>query len=141
MTGSPAGAGVKWWHYPSKAYAAMATPEGREAFANVFKVFLDEKNYPVVFHCIGGADRTGAVAFILNALLGVCDDELDKDWEFTVFANKDKNFGHEKCFDKLRRMFDGYPGATTREKAEAYVKELGFTDADIARFRGIMLGK
>ena len=65
----------------------------------------------------------------------------DKDWEFTVFANKDKNFGHEKCFDKLRRMFDGYPGATTREKAEAYVKELGFTDADIARFRGIMLGK
>ena len=45
------------------------------------------------------------------------------------------------CFDKLRRMFDGYPGATTREKAEAYVKELGFTDADIARFSGIMLGK
>ena len=27
----------------------------------------------------------------------------------------------------------------TREKVEAYVKALGFTDADIAKFRSIML--
>ncbi len=139
MTGSPAGADVKWLHYSSKAYAAMATPEGKEAFANVFRVFLDRRNYPIVFHCIGGADRTGAVAFILNALLGVSDDELDKDWEFTVFTYKDQSFGHKTRFDKLRKVFDAYPGATTREKAEAYVRELGFSDADIAMFRNIML--
>ena len=141
MTGSPAGEGVKWWHYSSKAYAGMATSEGKEAFAKVFKVFLDERNYPIVFHCIGGADRTGAVAFILNALLGVSDDELDKDWEFTVFTYKDQSFGHKTRFDKLRKVFDAYPGATTREKVEAYVKKLGFTDADIAKFRDIMLEK
>lgn len=141
MTGSPAGESVKWWHYSSSAYAGMATRGGKEAFARVFKVFLDERNYPIVFHCIGGADRTGAVAFILNALLGVSDDELDKDWEFTVFTYKDQSFGHKTRFDRLRKVFDAYPGATTREKAEAYVKELGFTDADIARFRGIMLEK
>ena len=139
MMGSPAGAGVKWWHYSSMSYAAMARPEGKEAFANVFRVFLDERNYPIVFHCIGGADRTGAVAFILNALLGVSDDELDKDWEFTVFTFKDQNFGHATRYDKLRKVFDTYPGTTTCEKVEAYVKELGFTDADIAKFRGIML--
>jgi len=141
MKGSPAGDGVKWWHYSSKSYAGMANPEGKEAFIQVFKVFLDERNYPLVFHCIGGADRTGAVGFILNALLGVSDEELDKDWEFTVFVYQDLNFGHQTRFDKLRKVFDAYPGATTREKVEAYVKELGFTDADIAKFRDIMLEK
>ena len=141
MKGSPAGEGVKWWHYSSKSYGAMGRPEGKEAFVKVFKVFLDERNYPLDFHCIGGADRTGAVAFILNALLGVSDEELDKDWEFTAFIYQDQNFGHKTRFDKLRKVFDAYPGANTREKVEAYVKELGFTDADIEKFRGIMLEK
>ena len=141
MKGSPAGDGVKWWHISSKSYGTMGRPEGKEPFVQVFKVFLDERNYPLVFHCIGGADRTGAVGFILNALLGVSDEELDKDWEFTVFVYEDQSFGHKTRFDKLRKVFDAYPGATTREKVEAYVKELGFTDADIAKFRDIMLEK
>ena len=139
MEGSPAGEKVKWWHYPAYGYSGMATPKGKEAFVNVFKVFLDERNYPIIFHCIGGADRTGAVGFILNALLGVSDDELDKDWEITCFIYESQNFGHKTRFDKLRKVFDAYPGATTREKVEAYVKELGFTDADIAKFRSIMM--
>jgi protein-tyrosine phosphatase len=141
MKGSPAGENVKWWHYSSLSYAGMATEKGKEAFKKVFRVFLDERNYPLDFHCIGGADRTGAVAFILNALLGVSDEELDKDWEFTVFIYNDQNFGHKTRFDKLRKVFDAYPGANTREKVEAYVKELGFTDADIEKFRSIMLEK
>ena len=132
---------MKWWHYSSKSYGSMAGVDGKEAFKKVFRVFLDERNYPLDFHCIGGADRTGAVAFILNALLGVSDEELDKDWEFTVFIYNDQNFGHKPRFDKLRKVFDAYPGTNTREKVEAYVKALGFTDADIAKFRDIMLEK
>ena len=138
MKGSPAGEGVKWWHYSSLSYSNMGKPAGKEAFVKVFKVFLDERNYPIIFHCIGGADRTGAVGFILNALLGVSDEELDKDWEITCFIYESQSFGHESRFDKLRHVFDAYPGANTREKVEAYVKELGFTDADIEKFRKIM---
>ena len=43
-------------------------------------MFLDPANYPIDFHCIAGQDRTGAVAFILNALLGVEEEELYLDW-------------------------------------------------------------
>ena len=139
MEGSPCGPAVKWWHISHTAYGGMAQPVGKAAFTKVFRVFLDEANYPLVFHCIGGADRTGAVGFILNALLGVSDDELDKDWEITCFIYEDQSFGHKTRFDKLRAVFDAYPGSCTREKVEAYVKELGFTDADIAKFRSIML--
>ena len=39
----------------------------------------------------------------------------------------------------LVAVFAKYPGATERERVEAYVKAQGFTDADIAKFRTIML--
>lgn len=50
-----------------------------------FKIFGDIKNYPIVFHCSAGADRTGWVGFFLNALLGVSEDVLIKDYVFTSF--------------------------------------------------------
>ena len=104
----------------------------------MFRVFLDLRNYPVLFHCIAGQDRTGAVAFILNALLGVPEEQLYLDWESTGFWNPDIRFSHE-AFSALVHVFDAYPGATINERVEAYVISLGYSKADIDRFRDIML--
>lgn len=139
MKGSPLGPTVRWIEISSGAYGSMADKNTRERFAEVFRVFLDPKNYPIDFHCIAGQDRTGAVAFILNALLGVEEDELAKDWEATGFWNPSVGFVHEALYDKLVKVFDAYEGATLCERVEGYVKSLGFTDADIASFRGMML--
>ena len=140
MTGSPLGETVTWFHYSSSAYGGMQSEHGKKAFTKVFKVFLDRKNYPIDFHCIAGQDRTGAVAFILNALLGVEEDQLYLDWETTGFWNRGNGFCHEKLFDKLVDGFrKNYPAGTINESVEKYVLSLGFTDADIATFRGIML--
>lgn len=139
MEGSPAGAQVKWLNYPSAAYGGMGTKKGKDAFVHVFRAFLAEENYPIVFHCIAGADRTGAVAYILNALLGVSDQELDKDWEFTAFTNESSGFVHEARYDKLKAVFAGCKGTNTMQRVESYVKGLGFTDKDISHFRKIML--
>ena len=141
MTGSPLGPTVTWFHYSSGAYGAMQGGYGRDAFTKVFKVFLDEKNYPIDFHCIAGQDRTGAVAFILNGLLGVDEEELYRDWESTGFWNSNVWFSHGKLFNNLVKGFnDKFPeGKTINDKIELYVKSLGFTDADIAKFRSIML--
>jgi hypothetical protein len=67
------------------------------------------------------------------------DDDLDKDWDFTCFVYESQSFGHKSRFDKLRAVFDAYPGNTTREKVEAYLKELGFTDADFNKLRSLLL--
>ena len=40
----------------------------------------------VFFHCAGGADRTGSLAFLIEALLGVSESDLSKDYELTTFA-------------------------------------------------------
>ena len=139
MTGSPLGPDVKWVNIPSPSYGPMHEEYGHDAFAKCFRLFLDEKNYPIDFHCIGGADRAGSVAFLVGAVLGMFDDDLDKDWDFTCFVYESQSFGHESRFDKLRAVFDAYPGATTREKVEAYLKELGFGDEDFQKLRRIML--
>ena len=139
MTGSPLGPTVTWFHYSSSAYDGMQKPDGKAAFTKVFKVFLDEKNYPIVFHCIAGQDRTGSVAFILNGLLGVPEEELWLDWEYSGFWNENLSFSHRKCFNYLIKGFNTVPGQTMHEKIENYVLSLGFTKDDIAKFRGLML--
>lgn len=140
MKGSPMGTAVKWFHYPSGAYAGMQRSSSKSAFKKVFAVFLDERNYPIDFHCISGQDRTGSVAFILNGLLGVSEEDLYLDWETTGFWNKSTGFRHSLRFDGL---VDGFmrhvPGANLHEKIENYVLGLGFTKADIEKFREIML--
>ena len=139
MTGSPLGPEVKWIKISSSAYSGMAKDPGKSAFTNAFRVFLDEKNYPIDFHCIAGADRTGSLAFILNGLLGVDEEELWRDWEVTAFQKEKLDFGHRTRFSKLVKVFEPFPGANINEKIVAYVKSAGFTDADIEKFRALML--
>ena len=141
MDGSPLGKDVERIHVSSGQYEYMSRSNSRASFEKVFRVFLDERNYPIDFHCAGGQDRTGSLAFILNGLLGVAEDDLLKDWESTVFWNPRTGFSHEKRMDRLMAVFDAYPGATVNDRIAAYVKSVGFTDADIARFRELMLEK
>jgi hypothetical protein len=103
-------------------------------------VFLDEANYPKVFHCIGGQDRTGSLAFIIEAVLGVDDEELYRDWECSGFTNPGNWFCHKDLFLQLYTdVLDRYPGETTCQKAEAYLRDCGFTGEDIDKLRRILL--
>lgn len=139
LTGSPVGDDVKWFNISSNSYSGMQSNPGRQGFAEVFRIFLDEKNYPIVFHCIGGQDRTGSIAFILNALLGVQEDELFLDWECSAFWNTSLDFRHEAYFDGMVESFRKWPGDTINEKVENYVLSIGFSHKDIRHFRDIML--
>ena len=140
MTGSPLGPSVTWFHISSSAYGSMQRSHGRAAFKRVFQVFLDEKNYPIVFHCIAGQDRTGAVAYICGALLGMSEDDLALDWELSCFANRDLGFDHKSRYDHLVDGFKkSFPAPTVRERVEKYVLSLGFTEADLTRFRELNL--
>ena len=139
MKESPLGSRATWFWFQNHAYSGMQQPNGKAGFTKVFRVFLDEKNYPIDFHCIGGADRTGCDAWILNGILGVAEDDLMKDWELTCFEYESQSFGHATRIDRFLEGLNKYPGATMQEKCVNYVKALGFTDADIGKFRSIMI--
>ncbi|MBQ6135827.1 MAG: tyrosine-protein phosphatase [Kiritimatiellae bacterium] len=139
LAASALGKGVKLVHVPFFAYEHLAGENGRKAFKKAFAVFLDESNYPIDFHGIAGADRTGTLAFVLNALLGVEEDELVRDWEASAFSTQMPSFTHERRFRKLLSVFDKYPGATLCERVEGFVLDCGFPKSAIEKFRGIMI--
>lgn len=140
MTNSPLGETVNWVHSPYAGYDRIHKKNWYESFNRIFKLMLDEKNYPFVFHCRAGQDRTGALSYVLLAILGVNEEKLSLDWEMTGLWNRGHQFNHERLFDKIPEGFlKNCKGNTVLERAVDYVKKCGFTDADIEKFRSIML--
>ena len=138
---SPVGEAITFAKCPMLAYGSMKGEDGKRAFAAAFRVLLDERNYPVDFHCAGGKDRTGTLAFFANGLLGVSLEDLKRDYEFTVLGTSRKNINWHRdgMFVKLVEAVEACEGATLTEKFESYFKSCGFTDEDIAKFRAQML--
>lgn len=63
-----------------------------ESVGYAFHFLADENNYPLYFHCNAGADRTGTIAFLLNGLLGVSEEDLTRDFELTSFSSGGKRW-------------------------------------------------
>ena len=142
MTNSPFGSTVNWVHAQYAGYDRIHKDSWYKSFNKIFSLMLDEKNYPFVFHCRAGQDRTGALAYILLAILGVNEEMLSLDWEMTGLYNRGWQFNHERLYDKIAQGFlKNCKGNTVMERAIDYVKKCGFTDADIEKFRELMLEK
>jgi protein tyrosine/serine phosphatase len=142
LKSSPLGKGVKYVQVPATFYGDYySSDKSRALFKRCFDVFLDDANYPILFHCRGGADRTGSLAFMLNALLGVSEDELDNDFLMTRYSIKWKGepFGNKTRYLKFVNGLKALPGKTLADKAASYCRQCGITDKDISRFRGKML--
>ena len=86
-TVSPLGAAVNYIHHSSRAYKGIFTPEGMKMMAENIRLFCDRSRYPIYFHCISGADRTGSLAYVLNGFLGVAREDLERDWESSFYPD------------------------------------------------------
>ena len=137
MEQSPLGPQVRFTNIPSKAYEGLGSDDGKKAFGLVFRECLDPANYPMVIHCAAGNDRAGSAIYILEALLGVAEVELENDWSVSnIWRNEP--LAQEKL-QALRTVFDDFPGESLNERVENYVLSLGFSRDDIARFKELML--
>ena len=143
MTRSPLGGGVKFIRRFSPEYGAIFASPGRETMAANFRVFCDRANYPVYFHCIAGADRTGTLAYVLNGLLGVAKEDLERDWESTFYPELPgvEDPEHWRSLAHLDRGFAKYgqSGDSLQRRIELYLLDIGITPEEIATFKSIML--
>lgn len=59
-----------------------------DVYIKAFQWMINElrRGKPVLFHCIYGADRTGTLAFLIEALLGVGENQIAMDYELTSFS-------------------------------------------------------
>ena len=85
---SQLGEDVDFTRIPSGSYANIINVDrNKNDYANMFRYFNNsvEGDGAVYFHCWGGADRTGTIAFLLEGLLGCSYMDMCIDYELTSF--------------------------------------------------------
>ena len=147
MTASPLGETVNFVQVSSQSYKGIFTDEGKKTMAKNVKLFADGKNYPIYFHCIAGADRTGSLAYMILGILGVPEHDALVEWEHTFYPKmpdfrfkeipKDYWRREEHLHNGLKKY--GGKNATFKERAEAYLIDCGVTKEEIEKIRSIML--
>ena len=110
-----------------------------QRWRNEFEFIVDclKHDMPVYQHCIWGADRTGVLSMMLEALLGVSYSDIVKDYELTSFS---EGIRRKASIDKLLDYFEQFDGITLQEKMEHFfTQKLQVSRDDIDYFRDEML--
>ena len=104
-----------------------------------------KENYPIYLHCSLGRDRTGTLAFLISALLGVGERDLYMDYELSFFSEAGTRDGQTPAYmvgNAFRNMYNYIAKDTTltlKENVENFMLELGVTAEEIASIREILL--
>ena len=115
--------------------------DSTESCRQVFGVLADESVYPVYLHCWGGADRTGTVAFLLGAMLGVSYADLCLDYELTSLSVCGDRSSNSERFQALWTRLQAYgeAGADVKTLSENFLRAIGVTDAEMTNIRRLLL--
>ena len=140
MLFSPLGKDVNWFHCETKSgYGGIVSPVGRACQTLNVSVLVNEKNFPVDFHCIGGTDRTGTMAYLLNGFLGVAEEDLIRDYEMSFIGGGGVDKRHYAWLTGLVKAVRELPGKTIADKVWGYYRSLGFTDEQLTELRERLL--
>ena len=127
---------------PLLSYEAfLKYPKSTKEAARVFTI---PDNYPILFHCVAGADRTGCLAFLLGALCGASEEELITDYELT--ENRSRNGveedGYFLDFPAFLELFRSFPGETFEEKAHWFLSDqCKLSDMEIYNIKALLTGE
>lgn len=127
FTESVLGKSVNYYVCPMDWHGTMLEEGLKEdnfdSIRKLFAVLSDEKNYPVIFHCSIGTDRTGLVAFMLEGLLGVSETDLYRDYLFSNFGNIGGSRDVAGIRKKYPAIFRNNQGNTLSERIYNYLKD------------------
>ena len=138
----------------------------RQAIKEIIS-FLQTDKRAVYFHCEGGADRTGTLAFLIEALLGVSENDMSKDYELTTFRSSSTSNSYQRYrhieLDKPELGYSDYElkypfrdfiryiwtfeGSTIQQKVTTWAKiddpavdgDDALTDTDIELLKALLL--
>ena len=124
---------------PVGAYADYINhPESNK---KIFDFLSDESNYPIYFHCWGGADRTGTVAYMLALILNVRYEDIIDDYESTTLSIWGIRTRNRDLYRNFITKLETFEGETLYEKAVSFMLSSGITMEQIENIRSFMLEK
>ena len=118
----------------------------RKDMADGFRYIASHEG-PYLIHCVEGKDRTGYAAAILECLMGAGADEVVEDYMITYYnfygieagTDQYKQIAASNIEALLARAFGiksiYEDGADLRSCSEAFLKEIGMNDDEIASLR------
>ena len=147
-------------HKPEDAVGYMmnnyAERPGHKGFQQIFKSTLEHMSQTgdgIIVHCAAGKDRTGTLVALIQALLGVHDDDIMDDYMLTMKAVDidallgpaalaiGEKFGRVYDPESLRPMFgvrESYLEAALKAMGDPHIyarDHLGFGAQDLERLR------
>lgn len=120
--------------HPSKSKKEV----NQASVKKMFDLMADKNNYPMVFHCTQGKDRTGAMAYLLETLLGMDKNDIYHDYLFTNMS-KVGGYCNYSQFEKYEDVLRTYGGDTLQEQAYNYLIKIGVSAENIANIKDIFL--
>lgn len=144
ITSSALGGAVDYARYPVAAYAngvdlTNSTQTGY--YGAILKRAAENavKNRPCYIHCMAGADRTGTVCALIEALCGVSQSDIDRDYELTSFSSGNTRLRTSSEWTGLINRINSFSGSTFRDKVVNYAILAGVTIDEINALRAALI--
>ena len=130
------------------SYFQDFTEERRKDTVEAVRVFANPDNYPVMFHCAVGRDRTGTLSILLQALAGASKEYIIHEyytsmWSVTGNYPKSSEDLNLSIVNTTLEALESY-GDSINTGAENFLKvknKVGLTDKEIQAIRDIWSGK
>ena len=135
-------------YYNIKLLQFLGNGDGttEELYRDAIRLIIDKLSLGqnIYFHCIGGADRTGTLAFLIEALLGVSESDLSKDYELTTYSDQQRlrsstgTYPFRSMIDYLR---NSYSAGTIQESVILWATSGSnpLRESDIDQLRDLLL--
>ena len=113
-----------------------------DQYVKIFDAIANCDNEPALLHCTYGADRTGIVSFFLEALVGMSEEDMIKDYLWTQFTQGRnvkilESEGAE--FPQWLSKTNACEGATFADKMENHLISFGIEKAKLEHIREIFV--
>ncbi|MBR2335296.1 MAG: tyrosine-protein phosphatase [Clostridia bacterium] len=147
-TVSPLGSDIRVIPISIQWYTGVFENENHGSFRNAISQFAIRDNYPMLYHCAIGRDRTGTVTTTILALLGVEEEMLIREYllSFNSVSGNSDGVPGSTMVNNIKSFINGLKAygdsdATLAEHTEAFLLEIGITAEEIQAIRDILLEK
>ena len=123
---------IQLWHYFLHQATQYPVPEisqgeSAEIYQSTIRTIIGwlKEGKVVYFHCHGGSDRTGTLAFLIEGLLGVSEEDLSKDYEVTYYSgsNRKRNSSTGWFYKPMIKYIRTFaPNGTITDQITAWAK-------------------